>query len=113
MTGRRRDRGVVATEMAVAMVAVFAGFLMLVVYAGRVGQAGNDVRIAAQAAARAASVEQTAVAATEAARTVASANLARSGVACAEGQTVKVDTSRFGPGGEVAVTVTCHHSHLA
>ena len=41
--------------MAVVMVAFLAGFLMLVVYAGRVGQARNDVRSAAHEAARAAS----------------------------------------------------------
>lgn len=97
----------VTTEMAVVMVTFLAGFLMLVVYAGRAGQAANDVRSAAQEAARAGTLEGSPNAARTRAVEIATANLATSGVACANGLSVVVDTSDFGPGGTVGVTVTC------
>jgi len=104
---RRGDGGAVTSEMAVVMVAFIAGFLMLVVYAGRVGQAGNDVRSAAQEAARAASLQANPTQATEAAYDVAAANLTTSGVACANGLSVSTDTANLVPGGFVTVTVSC------
>ena len=104
---RRGDGGAVTSEMAVVMVAFVAGFLMLVVYAGRVGQAGNDVRSAAQEAARAASLQGNPTRAEEAANDVAASNLTTSGVACANGLSVATDTSNLVPGGFVTVTVSC------
>lgn len=113
MTGpgmRRRGcggGGAVTSEMAVVMVAFLAGFLMLVVYAGRVGQAGNDVRSAAHEAARAASLQASPARAEDAARHTAASNLSTSGVACADGLSVTADTSNLVPGGTVTVTVSC------
>ena len=101
------ERGAVATEMAVVMFAFFAGFLTLVVFAGRVGQAENDVRSAAHEAARAVTLEPTVAAATTRARAVAASNLAASGIACRD-NTVTVHTSGQDPGNWVAVTVTCN-----
>ena len=106
----RDDRGAVTSEMAVIMVVFFAGFLMLVVYAGRVGQAENDVRSAAHEAARAATLEGTPEDAVARAQAVAATNLSASGVACSGGSTVTVDTSNFAPGGWVTVTVSCNAS---
>lgn len=109
--GIRRRRcgggGAVTSEMAVVMVAFLAGFLMLVVYAGRVGQAGNDVRSAAHEAARAASLQASPARAEDAAQHTAAANLSTSGVACADGLSVAADTSNLVPGGTVTVTVSC------
>lgn len=112
MTGPARcrrggDGGAVTSEMAVVMVAFLAGFLMLVVYAGRVGQAGNDVRSAAHEAARAASLQASPARAEDAAQRTAASNLATSGVACAHGLSVTTDTSNLVPGGTVTVTVSC------
>lgn len=106
----RSDRGAVTSEMAVVMVTFFAGFLMLVVFAGRVGQAENDVRSAAHEAARAATLEATPEAADARARAVVATNLSVSGMACANGITTSVDVSNFVPGGWVTVTVTCNAS---
>lgn len=103
----RGDGGAVASEMAVVMVAFLAGFLMLVVYAGRVGQAGNDVRSAAHEAARAASLQANATQAEAAAYETAASNLSTSGMACAGGLSVATDTSNLVGGGTVTVTVSC------
>ena len=105
--GCRGDGGAVTSEMAVVMVAFLAGFLMLVVYAGRVGQAGNDVRSAAHEAARAASLQASPARAEDAAQHTAASNLSTSGVACADGLSVTADTSNLVPGGTVTVTVAC------
>ena len=104
------ERGAVSTEFAIVMAVVLASFFALAIYGGRVVQAENDVRSAAHAAARAATLERTPGEAAAAAQTVAAMNLASSGVACAGGTNVDVDLSRFGPGGEVTVTVTCNAS---
>ncbi len=103
--GWRGDRGSVAVEMAVIAPALVA-LLLLVVLAGRVAQADGDVRRAASAAARAASLRQDPVDATAAGRQAAQANLADSGVGCGRVDT-EVDTTRFFAGGAVAVTVRC------
>lgn len=101
----RGEQGSVAVEVAVIAPALVA-LLLLVVFAGRVSQADGDVRRAASAAARAASLRQDPTGASDAARETAAANLRASGVACASLDTV-VDTSRFAAGGTVAVTVRC------
>ena len=107
MTFRRcRDqRGSVAVEMAVLAPALVV-LLLLVVFAGRVAQAEGDVRRAASAAARAASLRQDPGEAEAASRQTAAANLVASGVGCARLDT-EVDTTRFFAGGTVAVTVRC------
>lgn len=107
MTTHSTERGAVTSEMAVVMVVFFAGFLMLVVFAGRVGQAENDVRSAAHEAARAATLEATPTAADSRARQVVESNLMASNMACAGGTAVEVDVSDFAPGGWVTVTVVC------
>lgn len=104
---RSRDIGLLSTEMAVVMVTFFAGFLMLVVYAGRVGQASNDVRSAAQEAARAASLAASPTDAREIAESTAAANVETSGLACARGLDVSTDVDDFTPGGTVTVTLSC------
>lgn len=101
----RGEHGSVAVEMAVVAPALVA-LLLLVVLAGRVAQAEGDVRRAAAAAARAASLRQDAGGAESAAREAAAANLVASGVACGRLDT-DVDTSRFGAGGAVVVTLRC------
>jgi len=108
MTHRPRgqsQRGSVAVEMAVLAPALVF-MLLLVVFAGRISQADGDVRRAASAAARAASLRQDPLDAVAAARQSASANLSASGVGCGRLDT-EVDTSRFLAGGTVAVTVRC------
>jgi Flp pilus assembly protein TadG len=107
MTGRavRDQRGSIAVEAAVLAPALVA-LLLLVLLAGRVSQAEGDVRRAASAAARAASLRQEPGDAETAARDTAAANLNASGIVCASLDT-EVDTSRFVAGGAVAVTVRC------
>ncbi len=110
MTVNTNERGAVATEFAVVMAVILLSFFALAIYGGRVVQAENDVQSAAHEAARAASLQGTPAGAVAAAQQVVAANLERSGVACGPGPTVGVDTSRFGPGGQVTVTVTCSAS---
>jgi Flp pilus assembly protein TadG len=102
------DQGSVAVELAV-LAPAFIFLLLLVVYAGRVSAAETDITRAASAASRAASLRQHPTDATRDAQTTAAANLAASGVACADLAT-DVDTADFSPGGTVTVTVTCHAS---
>lgn len=106
----RDDRGALSTELAVVMVAFIAGFVLLVVFAGRVASAENDVRSAAHDAARAASLTGSPARSEAEARRVAAANLETSGVACRNGLDITVDVTEFRPGGRVAVTVTCRAS---
>ena len=101
------ERGSVSTEFAVVMTAFLTSFMLLVVFAGRVSSAENNVRSAAQEAARSASLSGTPEAAVVAAHQTAVANLASAGLTCASGLDVAVDTAQFAPGGWVAVTVSC------
>ncbi len=111
MTTRMRDdRGSVSTEMAAVMVAFLGGFLLLVVFAGRVAQAENDVRSAAHAAARAASLSGNPARAETAARQAAEANLTTSGMSCRRGLDITVDLDQYRPGGWVGVTIRCRAS---
>ena len=107
MTSTRRERGSVSSEMAVVMVAFFAGFLMLVVFAGRVAEAENDVRNAAHQAARTASLTANPARAETQARASVEANLHTSGLSCRSGLDVTVNVDQFHPGGWVSVTVAC------
>ena len=101
------ERGSVSTEFAVVMTAFLTSFMLLVVFAGRVSSAENNVRSAAQEAARSASLSGTPEGAVVAAQQTAVANLASAGLTCASGLDVAVDTTQFAPGGWVAVTVSC------
>lgn len=104
------ERGSVSTEFAIVMSAILLGFFALAIYGGRVVQAENDVRSAAHEAARAASLQGSPEAADAAARSIATTNLARSGVVCETGPQVTVDLSRFTSGGDVTVTIACDTS---
>ena len=101
----RCERGAVSTELAV-LTPLLIGFMLLVVFAGRVAQAEGDVAHAAHEAARAASLTGNPTAAVQAADATAGANIATGAVAC-RSLDVAVDTTRFDAGGQVAVTVTC------
>ena len=104
---RRLDgqRGAVSTELAV-LAPLLIGFMLFVVFAGRVAQAEGDVANAAHEAARAASLVGTPRAAVEAATETAEANTAEGAVACRHLDVV-VDTTGFNAGGQVTVTVSC------
>ena len=106
MTRLNDQRGAVSTELAV-LTPVLIGFMLLVVFAGRVAQVEGDVVNAAHEAARAASLTADPTSASHAAQTVATANIAEGTVAC-RNLDVSVDTTGFAAGGQVAVTVTCH-----
>ena len=110
MNPTRRQRGAISTEFAVIMTPFIAAFVLLIVFAGRVAQAENDVRSASHDAARAASLTANPTRAEEQARRAAVADLTTSGMSCRNGLDVVVDTTEFHPGGWVAVTVTCHAS---
>ncbi len=96
------DRGSVTVEIALA-VPLMLLLLFLLTTAVHLGRAAIDVNAAAAAAARAASLSRSAPAATSAARTAATANLAGQCAAVS----VTVDTSAFHRGGAVTVTVAC------
>lgn len=105
---RRSERGSVAVEAAVVAPALVA-LMLLVVFAGRVSEADGNVRRASSEAARAASLEQNATAAKDAATKTATANLAAAGTTCQRLQTI-VDTTNLEPGGTVVVEVICQVS---
>ena len=90
----RSQRGAVSTELAV-LTPLLIGFMLLVVFAGRVAQTEGDVAHAAQEAARAASLVGSAGAAVEAGEETAAANIATGAVACRHLE-VSVDTTNFG-----------------
>lgn len=108
MISYRHQRGAASTELAV-LTPLLIGFMLLVVFAGRVAQAEGDVAHAAHEAARAASLAATPERATTAATEIAAANIAEGQVACRR-LDVAVDTTNFAAGGQVAVTVTCEAS---
>ena len=98
MTASRSERGSVSTEFAVVMTAFLTSFMLLVVFAGRVSTAENNVQSAAQEAARSASLSGTPESAVAAAQQTAMANLAIAGLTCAAGLDVAVDTAQFAAG---------------
>lgn len=98
---RVRDRGAVATELAVLAPALVL-VLLFVVFAGRLGQAQQDVTQATAEGARVAALERGGDVTTLARRTVA-ANLAAAGVACAA---LRVNVTGIPPQPGAAVTVT-------
>jgi Flp pilus assembly protein TadG len=99
------DRGSIAIEVAVIAPA-FVVLMLLVVFAGRVGEAEAQVNRAASEAARAASLRQHPTDAARDADLVAHENLTAAGVRC---ETLTVDTNldEFRAGGRVGVNVTC------
>jgi Flp pilus assembly protein TadG len=105
MMAIRDEQGAVSTELAL-LTPLLIGFMLLVVFAGRVAQAEGDIAHAAHEAARAASLTATPSAAVEAAQATALANITEGGVACRT-LDVSVDTTNFAAGGQVAIAVTC------
>ena len=99
------QRGAVSTELAV-LAPLLIGFMLFVVFAGRVAQAEGDVANAAHEAARSASLVGAPRAAVEAATDTAEANIAEGAVACRHLEVI-VDTTDFEAGGQVTVTVSC------
>lgn len=108
MTRLDPQRGAVSTEL-VVLAPLLIGFMLFVVFAGRVAQAEGDIANAAHEAARAASLTGGPQAAAQAATTSVEANIAEGTVAC-QRLDVQVDTSRFDAGGQVSVTVSCDAS---
>ena len=102
----RRDRGSVSVEMALVMSVVVVSFLALVLYAGRVAEAENAAQSAAQAGARAATLEFDYGAAQSRGSAVASQNLKDKGLTCGA-PSVGLAKGPWGPGAVVRVSVTC------
>lgn len=102
---RGDDRGSAAVEMAIVAPAVFL-LLMLVIFAGRVTDARQQVISAADAAARAASIQSNQIDAVLAADAAAKANLEDGGLTCTPAE-VDLLTTEVVPGGAVRVRVSC------
>jgi Flp pilus assembly protein TadG len=101
----QRDRGS-ADALGLALLAPAAiGLAVVIVFLGRGVDSRATVQGAAEAAAQAAAQERSPVAAVAAAHEVGAAMLVDHS-SCSSPQ-VFVDTSAFGPGGQVAVTVSC------
>lgn len=100
-----RDRGS-ADALGLALLAPAAiGLALVIVFLGRGVDSRATVQSAAESAAQAAAQERTPAAAVAAARQVGAAMLVDP-TSCAS-PSVLVDTSAFGPGGSVAVTISC------
>lgn len=102
------EQGSVSIEFAIVMSALIVGFFTLMIMAGRIMQQESDVRSAAHAAARAASLRDDYAAAQDDAVEVANRNLAESGVVC-ERQSTRIISpeAEFVPAGVVTVRVEC------
>jgi len=104
----RRCRGELGTSDALGLALLapaMIGLAVVIVFLGRGVDSRATVQSAAESAAQAAAQERTPDRATAAARAVGAAMLVDAAT-CAS-PSVDVDTSLFGPGGQVAVTVTC------
>ena len=97
------ERGVAEVIQVMFLAVVVVAFVLLLTLAGRGAEARNRVEHSAEAAAQAAALQRSADAAVRAATVTATAGLTN----CIEPAAVTVDTSRWGPGGVVAVTVRC------
>lgn len=110
-TDRRRSCGGPDDGSAVVETVVLTPILIVVllaaIMAGRFESARLHVDTAASNAARAASLARSPSAAEAAASAEAHRSLADAGVACPNPR-VRVDTTRFRPGGVVKVSLTCH-----
>ena len=95
-----------SVEMTALVFPVTVIMAILLVGTWQLSAARLDVHAAAAAASRAASQQATPTAAVEAANDMAAAALADAGRTCAE-RSVDVNTTDFGRGGSVTVTITC------
>jgi Flp pilus assembly protein TadG len=102
---RHGENGQATLELIIGVPLLFL-FLMFIVYAARLPEAGSRVGDAAEAAARAAAASSTGARATAAAATAASATLVDRGVTCRH-MVVATDLSGYHPGGTVSTTVSC------
>lgn len=102
----RAERGSAATELTLLAPVLVMVLVLVAVVAHRVVDARLRLDSAAHQAARAASIERSAVAAERAAGDLAAAVLGSAGPSCAD-LTVATDTSGFRAGGTVSVTVSC------
>ena len=103
-----RDRGAADAFGLVLIAPVAIGLAVLVVFLSRQVDARAQVRTAAESAAQAAALERSPSAAETAARLVVGAMLTDPDTCAAP--SADVDLTQFGPGGLVAVTVSCHVS---
>jgi hypothetical protein len=102
----RGDRGVTSIEMVGFVIPGSVAVIVIAYSAFNIGLSSIDVNSASAAAARAASLQRTAPAAVETARQAAADDLAAGSVTCAQLDVI-TDTSRWGRGGSVTVTVRC------
>lgn len=102
---RPNERGSASVEL-VLLTPVLVGLLCLTVAFGRVQNARADVEASARDAARAASVERSAVNTRSAGERAARAGLNGRGYECTQLQ-VNVDTTEFAADATVTATVTC------
>lgn len=105
---RRGERGQVSAEMAI-LIPMLVIMISMIVAGGRIAQAKSAVSTAADAGARAASLERTAGQARSAASEVAQATLANNRLKC--GGQVTTDASGFsvpvGQPAQVSTTISC------
>lgn len=102
---QRNERGSASVEL-VLLTPVLVGLLCLTVAFGRVQSARADIEASARDAARAASLERTAVDARAAGEQAALAGLDAGGYTCLP-LTVSVNTAGFAADATVTATVTC------
>ena len=107
--GMRRvegDQGAFAALELVIIVPFVIVMLLIVVAFGRVSRGRQLVDQAAQAASRAASLSESPMSATKAAKDAAMQTLSGGGLSCAS-LSLELDTSQFHAGGKVIARVTC------
>jgi Tfp pilus assembly protein PilV len=108
MSVARRDRGAADALALVLIAPAVIGLAVLIVMLGRSVDSRAQAQSAAEAAAQAAALERSPAAADAAARRLVDAMLVDHDSCSAP--SVLVDTTRFGPGGDVRVSVECHSS---
>ena len=102
-----KDRGAMSLEM-VLLTPIFLAFIVLLAGAGRMVDAKSEVDGAARDAVRAASIARSEPEAETMAAQAASQSLGGKSW-CVGGPSTSLDgATSWGPGGRVAVTVTCH-----
>ena len=102
---RHSDDGLAALELAL-FTPLFIAMLLLIVGLGRASHGRQLLDQSGAAAARAASLDNTAPRAVSDARQAAADTLGQAGMSCNHLQ-VDVDTTAFRPGGQINVTVHC------
>ena len=105
MTKDARDRGSADALGAALLAPAAIGLALVIIFLGRSVDGRATVQSAAESAAQAAAQERSPSAAITAAQQVGEAMLVDS-TSCSD-PAVSVDVSAFGPGGQVAVTVSC------